>query len=31
MRKRTVHVQFWLDKKEADSFNKNLQHSWLSR
>ena len=23
MRKRNVHVQFWLDKKEAEAFTKS--------
>ncbi len=31
MRKRNVHVQFWLDKKEAESFNKKVKRSGLSR
>ena len=31
MRKRNVHVQFWLDKKESDSFNKMVTRSGLSR
>ena len=25
MRKRNVHVQFWLDKKEAEAFNKKVK------
>ena len=31
MRKRNVHVQFWLDKKEAEVFNKKVKRSGLSR
>ena len=31
MRKRNVHVQFWLDKKEAEAFNKKVKSSGLSR
>ena len=31
MRKRNVHVQFWLDKKEAEDFNKKVKRSGLSR
>ena len=31
MRKRNVHVQFWLDKKEAEAFNKKVKRSGLSR
>ena len=31
MRKRNVHVQFWLDKKEAEAFNKPVKRSGLSR
>jgi len=31
MRKRNVHVQFWLDKKEAEAFNKMVKRSGLSR
>lgn len=31
MRKRNVHIQFWLNKKEADSFNKKVKKSGLSR
>ena len=31
MRKRNVHIQFWLDKKEAEVFNKNVKRSGLSR
>lgn len=31
MRKRSVHIQFWLNKKEADSFNKMVKRSGLSR
>ena len=27
MRKRNVHVQFWLDKKEAEAFNKKVKRS----
>lgn len=31
MRKRNVHVQFWLNKKEAETFNKKVKRSGLSR
>ena len=31
MRKRNVHVQFWLDKKEAEAFNKKVNKSGLSQ
>ena len=31
MRKRNVHIQFWLDKKEAEAFNKRVKRSGLSR
>ena len=31
MRKRNVHVQFWLDKKEAEALNKKVKRSGLSR
>ena len=31
MRKRNVHIQFWLDKKEADVFQKKVKKSGLSR
>ncbi|MDR1068130.1 MAG: plasmid mobilization relaxosome protein MobC [Clostridiales Family XIII bacterium] len=31
MRKRNVRVQFWLDKKEAESFDKKVKRSGLSR
>lgn len=31
MRKRNVHIQFWLDKKEAEVFNKKVRKSGLSR
>ena len=31
MRKRNVHFQFWLDKKEAEAFNKKVKRSGLSR
>lgn len=31
MRKRNVHIQFWLDKKEATAFDKRVKHSGLSR
>jgi hypothetical protein len=31
MRKRIVHIQFWLDKKEAESFNKMVKRSGISR
>ena len=31
MRKRTVHVQFWLDRKEAEILQKKVKRSGLSR
>ena len=31
MRKRNVHIQFWLDKKEAEAFQKKVNKSGLSR
>ena len=31
MRKRNVHIQFWLNKKEAESFDKVVKRSGLSR
>ena len=31
MRKRNVHIQFWLDKKEAEAFQKKVKRSGLSR
>ena len=31
MRKRNVHIQFWLDKKEAEAFQKRVRKSGLSR
>ena len=31
MRKRNVHIQFWLDKKEAEVFQKKVKRSGLSR
>ena len=31
MRKRNVHIQFWLDKKEAEAFQKKVTKSGLSR
>ena len=31
MRKRNVHIQFWLDKKEAEVFNQRVKRSGLSR
>lgn len=31
MRKRNVHIQFWLDKKEAETFTKKVKRSGLSR
>ena len=30
MRKRNVHIQFWLDKKEAEAFQKKVKRSGLS-
>ena len=31
MRKRSIHIQFWLDKGEAQSFDKKVKRSGLSR
>lgn len=31
MRKRNIHIQFWLDRKEAEAFNKKVRRSGLSR
>ena len=31
MRKRNIHIQFWLDKKEAEAFQKKVKKSGLSR
>lgn len=31
MRKRNVHIQFWLDKKEAETLQKRVKKSGLSR
>ena len=31
MRKRNVHIQFWLDKKETEAFQKKVKKSGLSR
>ena len=31
MRKRNVHIQFWLDKKESENFSKAVKKSGLSR
>ena len=31
MRKRNVHIQLWLDNKEAESLNKRVKKSGLSR
>ena len=31
MRKRNVHIQFWLDKKEAEAFQKKVKKSGLPR
>ena len=31
MRKRNVHIQFWLDKKDAEAFQKKVKRSGLSR
>ena len=31
MRKRNVHIQFWLNKKEAEDFDKKVKRSGLSR
>jgi len=31
MRKRNVHIQFWLDKKEAEILGKKVKRSGLSR
>lgn len=30
MRKRNVHIQFWLDKKEAETLRKRAKRSGLS-
>lgn len=30
MRKRNVHIQFWLDKKEAESLKKKAKRSGIS-
>lgn len=27
MRKRNVHIQFWLDKKEAEAFQKKVKRA----
>ncbi len=31
MRKRNVHIQFWLDRKEAEHLDKMVKRSGLSR
>lgn len=31
MRKRNVRIQFWLDRKEAENFDKRVRKSGLSR
>ena len=31
MRKRNVHIQFWLSNKEAETFTKRVKRSGLSR
>ena len=31
MRKRNIHIQFWLDKAEAQAFDKKVKRSGLSR
>lgn len=31
MRNRNIHVQFWLNRKEAEAFNKMVKRSGLSR
>jgi hypothetical protein len=31
MRKRNVRIQFWLDRKEAESFDKSVKRSGVSR
>ncbi len=31
MRKRNVHIQFWLNRKEAEDFDKKVKLSGLSR
>ena len=31
MRRRNIHIQFWLNEKEAESFNRNVARSGLSR
>ena len=31
MRKRNIHIQFWLDRKEAEALDKKVRRSGLSR
>jgi hypothetical protein len=31
MRTRNIHIQFWLNKKEAEAFDKKVKRSGLSR
>ena len=31
MRNRNIHIQFWLNEKEAESFKKNVARSGVSR
>lgn len=31
MRKRNVHIQFWLNRKEAEALDKKVRRSGLSR
>jgi peptide subunit release factor 1 (eRF1) len=31
MRKRAIRIQFWLDKKEAEDFDKKVKRSGVSR
>lgn len=31
MRKRNIHIQFWLNKKEFEDFDKKVKRSGLSR
>ena len=31
MRKRNIHIQFWLDKAEVQAFDKKVKRSGLSR
>jgi len=31
MRNRNIHIQFWLNEKEAESFNKKVKRSGVTR